>query len=136
MDKQKDNLKIRLEVAIRISKNAALQRQAIKNNDIKLLGKLIKRQQGNIDKLMRVTKSEKLMYQDENNMESKQQEEAINSYLNEAIQQNTENIACAEALKASIGKSLYSIKVSGNAIRNGYFGGVQPRRGCYFDRKK
>jgi hypothetical protein len=108
MDKQRENLEARLEVATRIRKNAALQKQAIKDNEIKLLGKLLKRQQGNIDKLLRLTKSGQLMNKAEKEIESKQQEEALNSILSEAIQLNAENIACAEALKTAIGKNTHN----------------------------
>lgn len=136
MDKKNKSLETRLEVAARINKNAALQKLAIKDNDIKLLGKLIKRQQGNIDKLVRIYKPGRSAANTEKDAESRRWEEDLNSMLKESIQLNSENIASAEALKTSIGRSLYNLKVSGNAIRNGYFGGVQPRRGRYFDRKK
>lgn len=135
-DKYKQNLETRLEVALRINKNVLAQQQAINDNDIKFLGKLLKRQQGNIDKLLRISKQTPLTTGAQLDAESKQLEDTLDSLLKEAIRINTANVAYAEALKASIGKSICSLKTNRNAIRNGYFGVIQPRRGRYIDKKK
>jgi len=134
-DKYKRHLKIKLEATERINNNLILQCEALKSNNIKLLGKLLKRQQRNIDKLKQIEKSYLLSCNFEKDAEIKQLENSVDSLFEVAIKTIILNISNAEKLKNELAISIYNLKVNRNAIKNGYFKKGYQQHGYFIDKK-
>lgn len=129
-------LRTKHETAQRINENSLMQQQAVKSNNTALLGKLLKRQQGNIDKLQRIYRQVSVPLGFEKDTELKQLETDIKGILYDAIQTSITNISGAEVLKDTIGNSICRLKINGNAIKNGYFKKSQQQHGYFIDKKK
>ena len=134
-DEYKQYLKAKLEIIQRISDNALAQCQAVKSNDMDLLGKLLKRQQANIDKMKRIGKYCSLSHSFINSAELEKSENFIDSMLETVIQASISNISNVEKLKNEIGNSICNLKVNRNAIRNGYFKKSDQQFGYFIDKK-
>lgn len=133
--KYRESLKLKLEAADRINENFRMQSEAIEAGDIKLLGKLVKRQQGNIDRLKKFSERASFKLSAETDIEREQIEAGFNALIHDAIQRSISNISKAEKLKDTIGNAICSLKVNGNAIKNGYFKKVPQQYGYFIDKK-
>ncbi len=133
--KYKESLKSKLESAARINGNFRMQKEAIEAGDIKLLGKLVKRQQGNIDRLKKISEGTPVNRNVESDAELEQLKAGFNTLIYDAVRENIANISKAEKLKETIGNSICSLKINGNAIKNGYFKKVPQQYGYFIDKK-
>ncbi|MEA4849199.1 MAG: hypothetical protein VB106_18345 [Clostridiaceae bacterium] len=134
-DEYKVCLRKKLEIIKRMDKNSLSQCQALKSNDVDLFGKLLKRQQGNIDRLKRIKKPDLSVCSFEKDEETDKLERDIAALSDIVIQRSTLNMLNAERLKNEMGISLYNLKVNRNAIKNGYFKNGCQQKGYFIDKK-
>jgi hypothetical protein len=134
-DGYKACLRKKLEIIKRMDKNSLSQCQALKSNDVDLFGKLLKRQQGNIDRLKRIKKPDLSVFSFERDEEGYKLEKDIAALSDIVIQRSTLNMLNAEKLKNEMGISLYNLRVNGKAIKNGYFRNDCQQNGYFVDKK-
>ncbi|HYE83950.1 MAG TPA: hypothetical protein VEG39_17515 [Clostridia bacterium] len=131
----KKSLIIMLSLTEKIYNNTLYQCQALKSNNLELLGSLLKEQQENINKLPEYKGSHQLTACHAEDAEIESIEENINLMLDIIIKTIISNISIAKKQKDEIGSSICLLKVNRNTIRNGYFKKSSQQYGYFIDKK-
>jgi len=135
-EQYKSKLREKIAVLQRVNENLLQQHKAIASKDTILLGKLLKRQQKNIDRLNHI---DRLLYDEpesDRDVDYKEYEAVIETMLKDAIQTVDFNITTAEGFKNIIGESLCRLKINGNALKNSYFSKGMQQFGYFIDKRK